>query len=143
MSEYYQYVSDSDEDEMDNSEEQRREALLKKQKIKDEELVIGIIVNSLKAVFNRYRQEDDPVLRYTMFLDKFQLFLDIILGTTKTLVNRYDPLLQQHIDEIVTNMRKDFLDLNKWIKSPQYSPDHPYGNKLMKEAQLDFVQDDL
>jgi hypothetical protein len=114
---FYQYESDSSDDE--GNEEQRRQRRKQKRKqIKEEEMMIGLAVNCAKVLFERYRNEEDPVLRHSLFIDKFQLLSDMLYGVSKTFLKRYDPELQREITNLVKDIRKDFSQLSEWIKAP-------------------------
>lgn len=42
------------------------------------------------------------------------------------------------IEELTESVSKYMKGLDNWIKTPMYSPDHPYGNKMMRSAEDDL-----
>jgi hypothetical protein len=41
--------------------------------------------------------------------------------------------------KVIDNELSKYLDsFGLWIKQPIYSPDHPFGNKIMNDANVDF-----
>ena len=72
-----------------------------------------------------------------MLVVKLCRIVDVGLGFIN---NDIPPELKERIittSQMVTEELNFMLD---WISNPVYSPDHPYGNKIMKEANKDFDQ---
>ncbi len=50
-----------------------------------------------------------------------------------TLNSTYDVL-----DECITTLSSHIDGITKWIQSPIYNPDHPYGERVMKESKESY-----
>lgn len=101
---------------------------------------ISVIVGILENNCHRQLMYADPVTRGLIFLEKLLCIIDFSSGALNTVIdleipddlrNRIDKLKQVFNDQI-----KLVIDL---IQQPHYSPDHPFGNKLMKEQQQMFT----
>ena len=87
------------------------------------------------------RRIEDPVLIYSLFVDKLSLVLDIGTGVMKGYIDddKYPIELRDRIGNLSVTVQKDLEDLMKWIRHPIYSPNHPYGNKIMDRSKDNFT----
>jgi hypothetical protein len=98
--------------------------------------VLSIINNML----DRNANVPDQATRTLLFLDKLFLVIDITLGSL-TILNSDSSFSEATREQIklTSDKIKNELSLSTdWILSPQYSPDHPFGNTEMKKAQRSF-----
>jgi len=123
-------VSDSDE--------------YKKSQHKERSLMLEMVISSLEKTLNRNFEVKDPVIRYTLFIDKLYMIID-------TMSSMSDAYLKYNQDEMgisndhVTRMNKLSKSLQKemkmladWVQNPVYSPDHPLGKMMMESAKNDY-----
>lgn len=106
-----------------------------KAKIVQIELVLGMINNGIE----RHNRSKDPVMRSTLLVDKLCTIIDVGLVA---LAMEYDDLpdeLREKMKASADSLKNELNFLLDWIASPQYSPDHVYGNALMKGAQNNFT----
>ena len=139
---YYNSDSDSEEDFNRLTDEQQknkiRERKNRKRRIKDEEKMIECALNSIRIILNRYKDIDDPVIRNSLLVDKFILMIDIFTGMTEVFTKQYSLELREKLQGVTKEVHEELKELSKWIQMPTYSPDHPFGNTLMKEAEKNF-----
>ena len=107
---------------------------------KSKSRIISSIVNIAENVLSRQRKIGDPVLRHSLFLDKLLLMLDISMGILQEFSNEYPEELRGKIETLSISIQKDLSDLMNWVSNPVYSPDHPYGQGIMKSAKKDFTK---
>jgi len=120
--------------------ERTREQQDKEKREKENTQIINVIVGILESNCLRQQMYADPVTRGLIFLEKLLCTIDILSGALNTVIdmelsadlkNRVDKLKQLFNDQI-----KLVINL---IQQPHYSPDHPFGNKFMKEQQQMFT----
>lgn len=121
-------------DEVAKPKRDEREERRIKDKIQGIEIALSILNNGIA----RHKRSGDPVLRTTMLVDKLCTIVDVGLGY----INTQDDDLPLELKERMTVTSKSITEeLNfmlDWISNPVYSPDHPYGNNIMKEANKEF-----
>lgn len=102
--------------------------------------MIASVINTAENIFNRQRKIDDPIIRYSLFVDKLSMVLDASSGFLKGFTDdeKYPSDLRDRIDHLSNTIHKDLDDLMEWIRHPIYSPDHPYGDKIMDKSKDDF-----
>jgi len=145
---FYEDDSSSDNEELvdavDEQEERRRRERRKekrkekKRRIKQDEMAIEAVLNSVNNVLTRYRETDDPVLRHSMFIDKFMLLIEIVSGMSEAYSKCYNPQIRERLQSTITDVQKDLKDLSNWIRTPTYGPDHGFGHNDMRNAEADF-----
>jgi hypothetical protein len=119
------------------------------------------VVRVCGAILKRYKDTEDPVIRYTLFLDKFQIIVDMLIGVISSNVifkefemERADPgittlqeysdfkvkeqAIKDEINTIAETLRDELSKLSDYIQRDMYAPDHNAGSKLMKEAKADY-----
>ena len=130
-----------------------------KRKSRLEEFNRGLKVVS--TVLQRYLKTSDPVLRYTLLMDKFLILCEVGMSYATTGLSSHDDLINDHgktiteaeefkklliMEEEVKKNVNDTMDLTKgelyrlmdWIQQSKMSPDSVAGENLMKSAQQDF-----
>ncbi len=58
-------------------EDPEKEKRRKKEKMEDDLMTFDMIMGSVEKIFDRTFEMEDPVIRYTMFLDKLYTSLDL------------------------------------------------------------------
>lgn len=135
------YGDSSSESEEYNDDEQKQKQRRRKEKrkrIKQDEMLIEAVLNSIDNILTRYRETDDPVLRHSMFVDKFMLLIEIASGMSEAFCKHYNPQVRKRLQSTIKDVQKDLKDLSDWIRTPTYGPDHGFGNNDMKNAETDF-----
>jgi len=109
-------------------------------------------------VYNRMLEKainiKNPEVRYSLIVCLFDMMLDIILSVVeaKSTYNIDDllPEDQIHVNKYQTEVRDTLCSIRKnsdsmfdlmreWILTPSLNPDCPYGNKVMKDSQVDLL----
>lgn len=127
--------------------------------------IVSKTISGLEKQFRRLNKSKDPVLRYTLFLEIIRVIVDIGVASAETVLD--DELYLLEINEplisgkqlTITERSKKLEQLKKtditfeslkseletyfdnfaeWISQPTYSPDHPVGEKMMKEAKDEY-----
>ena len=107
------------------------EKIMKEENIR----ILRGITNCLDNIFSRQRTIDDPCLRSCLFVDKLSLSLDIAMGMLQAMSEEDVPLdLQQKILNNSKIIGEELTYLMQWVRSPTYSPDHPFGNNLVNNT---------
>jgi len=106
----------------------------------DDIALMSAIMTGVESILKRQRKTDDPVVRYSMFLDKLLMIIDMGLGMVTVFTDKEEyPLeFRDRVKNLSGVVQKDLEELMEWIQHPHYSPDHPYGKSLMKNAKHDF-----
>jgi len=130
MNRYRERDEDSDED------KEKRE---KEQRIKEKVRLIESTLYVVNTILTRQRNVRDPVVRYSMFIEKFLMAIDLGVGAIKVLIDDEIPLeTRDRIDQAAETLQHDLTDLLDWIQHPIYSPDHPYGKQILNESKSHF-----
>lgn len=121
---------------------------------------IGVALNSLK----RLNSIEDPMLRYSLLVEGLRILMPAMMEAFKIkLVNDnmelHDKMTDNEIvesekhllykikindqtidqvDETIHLIDKYFDGFSSWVRQPIYSPDHPYGNNIMKDSKNNF-----
>lgn len=111
---------------------------LKSDKKSNNEELYNITISTIDQHLSRVLAIEDPVLRHTLFIDKLYIFLDLMTVIIQTLASEYDDKLKNKADILIGKVNDELTQLMSWIRQPIYSPEHPYGNKLMMDAKKDF-----
>jgi hypothetical protein len=108
---------------------------------------ISISLGILKNMGNRIKNISDPVIKYSIFVDRLCFLLDVLnagieVGLEEFIsIDNVDSSLKCEVDEIKSRicklkedgkfvsegLKKDCDGLMTWIQSPVYSPDHAFG----------------
>ena len=66
--------------------------------------------------------------------------LDIGTSFLEVKKDQFSPAVKKRIEALLKTLGDSTESLFQWVASPQYAPDHPFGNKVMKECEKDFAQ---
>ena len=118
---------------MDTIEKQRKKAQLKN-KITQIETLIQVLNRSV----TRHKKSKDPMIRATLLVDKLCTSIDI--GMAMLICNNYDfpEDLKTRMSATSSMINDEINFLLDWVCTPIYSPDHPIGNNIMKNAEKSF-----
>lgn len=108
------------------------------QRLRDKIQGIEIMLSILNSGIARHKRSGDPVLRTTMLVDKLCTVVDVGLGYLNTQHNDIPPELKEKMTAASQMITEELNFMLDWITNPVYSPDHPYGNKVMKDANNEF-----
>jgi len=100
--------------------------------------IISIIVGVFEQTLERQKTMNDPVIRHIIFLEKLLLTMDIILTMLKEGSIKLSNSMKTRIDNVVRCMNNEIVNLQNWVQTPVYSPNHPFGEKMMKYVEEDF-----
>ncbi len=127
--------SDSDSNVTNILEKKRKEM-----QRKDTEKVAKVVLNLYKNTMHRYKNTKDPATKYTLLVDKLCLALDLGMAALTAYVDEenMDSRLQEEINYVSSDLQAELGHLMDWIQSPNYSPDRPYGNQVMKDAEISY-----
>lgn len=99
---------------------------------------ILIILSVAERILSRQTTIDDPVVRYSLFLEKLALAMDISLAVLDSQLNGLPETTKDKAHKLKNDINEELLSLMSWVRSPVYSPDHPYGNEMKKSAERSF-----
>ena len=111
---------------------------LAKQKRKREQEQIEILLNTISNVLLRQKKIKDPTTRYILLVDKLSLSLDIFISVLQFQSTDWDDKTKKRSETLIKDLQKELNGLLEYMQEPHYSPDHSYGQKMMKEAETDF-----
>ena len=115
-----------------NYEEKRKE---------ENRMLCRAAINIVKLTLNRYSNVQDPVLRHALLVDKLLLFVDIGLGAGKEYIQKeIGDECAEEFENVSLILQNDLKLLMDWIQTPSYSPDHPFGNNMMKQSNDNYSQ---
>jgi hypothetical protein len=97
------------------------------------------IITTASYVLAGYREIEDPVLRYSLLVDKLAIMLHIVVGLIEVHAPTTPGPQQLQYQNLVTGLRSDMKDLSAWIQHPVYSPDHPFGRNLMLQSGAELA----
>ena len=104
---------------------------------KEEDIRIArMIVNALKNIFARQTKIDDPCLRSCLLVNQLSLTLDVATAALKCVIDDMPDDLSFEIESVTKTVNEELINLMEWCRSPTYSPDHPFGNKLVNSSQF-------
>lgn len=127
-----------------NSDEERDDGRdkRKEKEMKERVRIINASLFVVESILNRQRRIEDPVLKYTVLVDKLLMLVDMGVGAMKGFVSeneKYPPELRDRLDNVAESLQNDLENLAKWIRHPIYSPEHPYGNGVMTRSKENFM----
>jgi hypothetical protein len=105
--------------------------------------IANAIIKSFELIFKRQRKIDDPCLRSCLFIDKLSTALNIAAGTAIGVISEDEMSnnIRENLSELISTLNEEFDQLTQWVRSPQYSPDHPFGHKVLEETAKQFRKD--
>lgn len=132
----------NDDNERRRLDQERRDNEYRERQREDTERIIRAMINSINNMFSRQKQIDDPVVRYSIFVNTLSMSLDIMLGVVSSILHdeKYpyseDILLQtQKVTKIVQD---ELVNLMNYVRSPSYSPEAPFGKSLVENMSNKF-----
>ena len=127
---------DNRQDNREETDEEKR----KREQREDDVQMMSAIMTGVESILSRQRKTEDPVVRYSMFLDKLLMCIDMGLGMATVYTNKeeYPQEFKDRVATLSTKIQKDLEDLMSWIQHPHYSPDHPYGQTIMSSSEKDY-----
>lgn len=128
-------MADDQQEELSYEEKRRIE-----QK-KEFETIARATMYTIQSMNRRHRAIEDPGTKYALLVDKLCVVLDISGGVLRGFMEEYgvDPEIQAKIEETHENLQQELDGLMKWVVNPNaYSPDHVFGNAVMRGAQNDM-----
>ena len=111
---------------------------LKDEKKNQKEKMMKTIALFLDRIVARQKCNKDPVLRFTLLVNNMCLGLDGLLTYMEIEADDLSPDTSEKIRKSASTLSGELDALFEWIQSPQYTPDHPFGNHVMKEAEKDL-----
>lgn len=139
-------MADPDDDLPD--EVKRKLDATKRKKRLDEAKILDTMLTAISHIMLRYRKNDDPVLRYTMFVDKLAMGVEISCAVLMSGYLDFSDVKEGNFDgatilpratKLSAELRDEINRLMDWIQSPNYGPDHPVGRKFMSETEENFA----
>jgi hypothetical protein len=102
--------------------------------------IVNFVINVYHMMMSRQRKNSDPVLRYTLLLDKILIIIDmfhswLLTQTFKLLANNPQDDYLLEINGVRDTLTSEINNLMDWIQSPHYSPDHPAGKLIMNQSK--------
>lgn len=127
---------------------------------------LEFLLTPFEKLFERsLNDHSDPVVRYSLFVELTRMGLDTLLSGTQISIKHElarmhsikgelseEEMLKKKLHEeqlldikarlekITKHADLYFTKFSDWIRQPTYSPDHPFGHNVMKEAELDHAQ---
>ena len=107
---------------------------------KDHMKAIESSVYALQQTLQRYEKIPDPAMKFTLVLDKFLWMTDMLSGFIQAQIKDYPQHLSEPSLKVMAQTRQLLVELQDWVMHPVYSPEHPYGKKVMENAGQEFKQ---
>ena len=99
-------------------------------------------IKSVLVVFSRglgrHINCGDAMIRSTLLFDKLCLCVDIINIAIITCNHDLPDDIKKEITKTSAELNSELDYVFNYILSPRYSPDHPYGNKIMRTSEKHF-----
>lgn len=95
--------------------------------------------DTIKRILERIQKQSDPVIRYSLLLDKFNLTLELAISALTNFNSKDVPPETMHKAKTVfEQLQKELDDFSEYIRTPHLSPDHPVGNQILKNGNKAF-----
>lgn len=111
----------------------------------EERARIEIVVEIVSKVMTRYKDIQDPVMRHTLFIDKFCCLLEVLTGYFES-----DVTLRKNLGaspEFIAKCRKLSLEVQQemnslllWIQNPHREPERKIIEKNLHDAPRDSIK---
>ncbi len=108
-----------------------QEARIKKNKIR----TLRVVSSVLERIISR-QKNNEPVVRYSLLVNNICLGLDGLIAYMDLEAEDLPSELSDKMKLTSTMLSDELNGLFKWIQSPHYSPDHPWGKSLMIVAEI-------
>lgn len=100
---------------------------------KEQELMLKIFVATFERTITRYHEKKDPVIKYSLIVDKFHLLVDIITSMLQLKNISLNEQTQLAIKNIINMLHTDLDALEEWVHAPIYAPNHPFCKIELKK----------
>jgi hypothetical protein len=103
---------------------------------------IDVLTSLFANITKRHDSIKDPATKYALFVDKLYLILDGACALLQTHMKSLD-VEEKHMDRLnvlLEKLQTEMINLTDWVLSPTYSPDHGYGQSVMKQAEKDWLK---
>jgi hypothetical protein len=97
-----------------------------------------IVMKFVDLMLQRIQNQSDPVIRYSLILDKFSTLLELGFTVATTLEDNIPSDKFYQMNETFNKLQKELRDMADYIRTPHLSPEHPVGNNMMKSGDDDF-----
>jgi len=109
-------------------------------RMKDEQQYVETSLNTINNMFARLKGIPDPSTRHCLFVDKLCLLLDMSMALLQVRMKEYTPEIRNKAETTLANLQKQLQELFEWLQNPVYSPDHAFGNMVMKNAEEEMKE---
>jgi hypothetical protein len=96
------------------------------------------LLHGLERNLKRTDSIEDPVIKYSLLVDKLCMFMDTAMCLMESHMNDAPDDFKARLHRVSDKINDDLTSLMSWIRQPIYSPDHPYGRNVMKDAASSF-----
>ena len=123
------------------SQQRKKDEEDRKKKLLDEKSQqIEVMLHVLNSGISRHKRSKDPIVRSTLLVDKLCAFVDVGLAFLVMNHNDIPEDLQNKMKESAGSIKDELDFLLDWISSPQYDPDHIYGQAFVTGATKKFTE---
>ena len=111
---------------------------------KQNTILIQTVLTTLRFIFQRQKNMDDPVLRSCLFIDKLSMALESVIGAAQAAIEmeiddgKLPQSTKKQIDELQRILREELDVLMAYCRMPSYSPDAPFGVQIVKDTTPRF-----
>lgn len=109
---------------------------MRNQKIATNDKIVKVSLGIMTNILARQQRVKDPAVRYSLFLDKLCLSIDAAMAGLESLDLSEDT--RNDIKSAIQKIQDEIMLVMDWIQQPSYSPDHPYGNRIMTDSAKSF-----
>nr|QBK86637.1 MAG: uncharacterized protein LCMAC102_04330 [Marseillevirus LCMAC102] len=88
---------------------------------KNQTQVIKTIVGLSDRILRRQQSFQDPVVRFSLLIDKLCLILDVGVAIVEVYADDMEPKLQEKIKSSSRNLSKELDDMFEWLKHKEES----------------------
>jgi len=97
------------------------------------------VAEIIDTILKRIQTHKDPVIRYTLLLDKFSTMLELGFTSSTVLSDSTIPSDKySRLKSTFDKLQKELEDFSDYIRTPHLNPDHPVGNNIMNSAATNF-----
>lgn len=95
------------------------------------------ILKTVELTLGRIKKYNDPVLRYTLLLDKFRTLLELGFTASVT-VSDFDDNTKHKLEKVFGDLQVELDLFADYIRTPHLAPDHPVGNNILRSGEVEF-----
>lgn len=104
---------------------------------RDENLYLSLLGAVENMLTNSSKIEDDA-MRAMLLLDKLTVSLHIAIGFLNNVESKYSESLRNKAKKVASLVNQESIFLSRTLLNLRYSPDHSFGQQVMKSAQKSF-----